>query len=256
MSFLKTLGGIARTAAPIITSIASLLMGGNLIYDANSNVQMKIANSTTWTPIYQFQQGAVSHLHTKLEITGAPPLPPGYVYQWDRGEADAAPGSYGVVLSPYPENAFEGHMPTSATVALVLKQGAGATYFDGSGVNQPNLGTLPMQYSGQFLQAANGNGSVNNQTATAWGDPEEMIDAKRVYLTGWDHHVEFDGGFQNGEFPGDKLARTNNGDTLFLVAFGTDAPPTVAFPNTWTASDSTLNFGMITGSVSLVWSSS
>ena len=257
MSFASIVKGIGQVAVPILSGIASLLLGGNLIFNDNANVAMKLVNSTSWVPIALFGQGAVAALHTNLEITGAPPLAEGYLYQWDRGEQDAQYGEYGVIAATNPAGIFDAHMPTQCTVAVVLKQGRPALEFNGSGAfDTPNLSTLPPNNSGGQFQQKLGQGQINGGSGSAWGDPEEMIDAKRAYLTGYDHHVSFCGGFMNGDdrYTADKLSRTNQGDMLIVVAFASDAPPTVqTYPNQWQASDPSLNFGMVTGTVSYIW---
>ncbi len=257
-SFGSILRSVGKVAGPLLSGVASLLLGGNLIFNDNSNVSMKLVNSTSWIPIALFGQGAVSALHTNLEITGAPPLAEGQLYDWDRGEQDAQYGDYGIINASNPAGVYDAHMPTQCTVAVVLKQGRPALEFNGAGpFDTPNLSTLPPNNSGGMLQAKIGGGIASSSSGSAWGDPVEMIDAKRAYLTGYDHHVSFAGGFMNGDdaYTASKLNQTQQGDMLIVVAFASDAPPLVqTWPNQWQASDPSLNFGMVTGTVSYIWS--
>lgn len=237
-------------AVPVIGSLASLLFGGHLVYDKNSNVDMKLLASASWTPIYVFKEGEVISVKTTLRFTGAPPLPQGKTYNWDRGAADS--DDYGIIDADCTcsGSVANDRMPSHAVAVLILKQGDGSLDFNGSGVDSPKLASLPINASAADVQAA----GISQSRQNVWADPAEMVDACRVYLTGYDDHVEFHGGFaQKGDYPQQKLASLNDGDCLYLVTIATDAGPTLAYPNTWEPSDPDLNFGNICGIISLVW---
>lgn len=255
MSWLASLAGPALQG---IGSIASMLLGKNLIFDKNANVAQKLLSAVTWTPIYVFKEGGVKALHTMLEITGAPPLTQGSTYNWDRLSEDVTgpgpgPRQYGVIagdttLGGTPAN---DRMPTHGVACLVLKQGDSALDFTGDLRNTPKLQSLPMNVGSQFTYDNN----IAMTRQNAWGDPAELIDAVRFYVTGYDHHVPFQGGFADASsFPADKMAKLGDGDMLVLVTIATDASPLLnVWPNPWMASDPSLCYGMITGNVSLVW---
>lgn len=250
MSFLSGLAGLAPVAGKVLKGISSLLMGGNLIFDKNSKVSDKLRASVSWTPIYVMTQGRVTALKTTLRISGAPPLVQGTTYSWDRDAEDAPEGSYGIVNvnCGCPGTVANDRMPTEFAVAVVIKTGKPATTLVPDDASTPQLVSLPINWNSSQITSQN----LSMTYAGVWGDAVEMLDGMRGHLNGYDDHQKFEGGFVNGEFPGEKVSDVGQGDLILVAYVATDAPPMYAYPNAWTPSNSTLNFGNIAGNVSIV----
>lgn len=231
------------------SKIVSMLFGGDLIYDKNSSVDDKICFSTRWTPIYVMEgQGSVPALKTTLRLMGAPPIKQGFTYNWDSTEADFTENGIIPAQCDCAGSPANDRMPSSLVAVLVIKKYRQAIEFNGTGSDAPQFGTLPLNTNAADLQ------DLPLPNASVWSDPDEIIDAKRVRLNGYDSHVSFEGGFTGSEFPGEKLSGLQKGDLLLVAYRGTDASNQVSQPPTWQPSDDTLAFGHISGSVSVVWS--
>lgn len=249
MSYLGKIAKYAPAALSGASKIVSLLFGGDLIYDKNSSVDDKITFDTRWTPIYVMEgQGSIPALKTTLRIMGAVPLPQGKTFNWDRGSGDFL--DYGIIdaqcdCAGSPAN---DRMPSSIVAVLVIKKYKQAINFNGTGDDSPSFDTLPLNTNAADLQ------NLPFANASVWSDPDEIVDAKRVRLNGYDSHCTFAGGFTGSEFPGEKLAGLQKGDMLLLAYRGTNANNLVSQAPNWEPSDDTLAFGSISGSVSVVYS--
>lgn len=241
---------LAGLASGAISSIASMLLGGNLIFDKNSVVHQKLQPFVAWSPIYVFTGGeSVVSLHTNLRVTGPPPVAAGGTFLWDTGSTNFL--GQGIVAADTTNTSVpQDRRPVYGAAVLVFKQGKGSLQFDGNNVDTPNLSPLAQQQPAQYFLSNN----VFMTTPNVWSDPEEMMDAISFYLTGYDDHIMFTGGYADASsFPADKMKKCNSGDMLLLVTLATDAGPQsgVAQPQAWNASNPELNYGMVTGNVSI-----